>query len=570
MMKKFLKIFLSLIFVAALSGCAEKTTTDLSAEETKVSGFVENSAENFAGVENFTEDFERNATEDAEKNLVENGLQNSIEASKGNNTENSTEDSELNKSFSDNMISSNMLSQAIYNALQAEWSAWNAKDDFQKAVSSKMPGHVYKQFNTWAECEKFVGFELFNPLENSEFEKGSYVAMPIGFNDASRFYISFYGESQEKVNWIQVESGYRDGDVRITVNTQIFPDTPTENSNTSEPAITKDSGEQYVAVTAVLNRGSFAYNIRVIGSSNQWEMVRKTMEKVLPYFYTIENGDFSEPTNLMISELSKLAELSKSTETPNMTKKTESTEMVVEKKSILDFLKIAMQPVGKTMYVYGGGWNEEDTGAGIEAVTLGVSPAWEAYAAKQKETYNYKETRYQIHDGLDCSSYVGWAIYNVLETENGKDGYVFSASKMSKELSNRGLGEYIPAKETSHWNWQPGDIASMEDSRHVWIVVGTCEDGSVLLLHCSPPGIFFCGTKLPDGSKSAAVSLAEHIMKTYYPEWYERFPKCYRSNSYLTETSVMRWSREVLSDEEGLTTMSAEEIVALLFDHSKD
>ena len=35
-----------------------------------------------------------------------------------------------------------------------------------------------------------------------------------------------------------------------------------------------------------------------------------------------------------------------------------------------------------------------------------------------------------------------------METENGKEGYVFAASKMSKELSNRGLGEYISVKET--------------------------------------------------------------------------------------------------------------------------
>ena len=294
------------------------------------------------------------------------------------------------------------------------------------------------------------------------------------------------------------------------------------------------------------------------------------MGKVLPYFYTIENGNFPESTNLMISELSTLTELSTPAEPPELTESPESTEMVAEKKSILDFLKTAMQPVGKAMYVYGGGWNEEDTGAGIEAVTLGVSPAWEAYAAKQKETYNYKETRYQIHDGLDCSSYVGWAVYNILESENGKDGYVFTASEMSKELSNRGLGEYIPVKEMSHWNWQAGDIAGMEEKGHMWIAVGTCEDGSVLLLHCSPPGVFFCGIKQPDGSESKAVSLAEDIMKTYYPEWYERFPKCYRSYSYLTESSVMRWSRDVLSDEEGLTAMSAEEVVSILFDQNKD
>ena len=45
------------------------------------------------------------------------------------------------------------------------------------------------------------------------------------------------------------------------------------------------------------------------------------------------------------------------------------------------FLRTALLPVGSTMYVYGGGWNEADTGAGIEAVTLGVSAEWAEFAA---------------------------------------------------------------------------------------------------------------------------------------------------------------------------------------------
>ena len=246
------------------------------------------------------------------------------------------------------------------------------------------------------------------------------------------------------------------------------------------------------------------------------------------------------------------------TETPTLV----PTEAVAEKNSILGFLTIALQPVGQTIYVWGGGWNEEDTGAGVEAVTLVVSPVWAEFAAKQDSTYNYKETKYQIHDGLDCSGYVGWAVYNVLETENGKAGYVLSSTKMAEEFASRGLGEYIPAKKMSHW--QAGDIMSMKG--HVWIVVGMCEDGSVLLLHASPPGVIFCGTALADGSKSLAVSLAERIMQTYYPEWYAKYPECSRSHSYLTGSSAMRWNREVLKDEEGLVNMSAEEVISVLFE----
>ena len=75
-MKKFLTIFLSLILLVALPGCAEKTTAGLSAEETKASDFVENSAESstegFAETENLTEDLEGSSEEDSTKKFTEN------------------------------------------------------------------------------------------------------------------------------------------------------------------------------------------------------------------------------------------------------------------------------------------------------------------------------------------------------------------------------------------------------------------------------------------------------------------------------------------------------------------
>lgn len=252
---------------------------------------------------------------------------------------------------------------------------------------------------------------------------------------------------------------------------------------------------------------------------------------------------------------------------PPTTENTEPTQTVPvtepepETISILDFLRIAVQPVGQTMYVWGGGWNEADTGAGVEAVTLGVSPHWAEFAAAQDSSYNYKNTRYQIHDGLDCSGYVGWAVYNTLETENGQAGYVSSSTKMAQQLADRGLGTFIAADEIQQW--LPGDIMSMKG--HVWITVGMCDDGSVLLLHASPPGVIFSGTQLPDGSKSQASELARQIMQEHYPNWYSRYPQCTRPHSYLAASSAMRWSTDVLSDEEGLRYMTAEEVVQMIF-----
>ena len=99
---------------------------------------------------------------------------------------------------------------------------------------------------------------------------------------------------------------------------------------------------------------------------------------------------------------------------------------------------------------------------------------------------------------------------------------------------------------------------------HVWIVVGMCSDGSVLLLHASPPGVMFSGTRLPDGSPSQATALAHQIMEAHFPDWYSRWPDSARSHSYLTKSSAMRWT--ALSDEEGLREMSAEAVVQALFE----
>lgn len=229
--------------------------------------------------------------------------------------------------------------------------------------------------------------------------------------------------------------------------------------------------------------------------------------------------------------------------------------------SIEKLLLLAKEPLGKTMYVWGGGWNEEDTGAGAEAVTLGISPVWEEFALKQDENYDFNHTRHQIQNGLDCSGYIGWLVYNLLETESGKEGYVVSASEMAKYLSDKGLGEYTVSSEVNHW--QPGDIMSMKG--HVWMSLGSCEDGSVVVLHASPPGVTLSGTLLPDGSESMALELAKKYMSLYYPQWYEKYSVKPCEYKYLTDSDRMRWSQEILSDKYGLMEKSANEVLEWMY-----
>lgn len=194
----------------------------------------------------------------------------------------STEDADQN------LISSDMLSQAVYDVLQADWDAWNAKSEMEQMISSHMPGHCYMRFDTWTECEEFLGFEVWNPLEDSEFEKGSYVGMPEGYNEAPRFYVSYYGTEECKIERIHVESGYRDGDVRIAVNAEVRLDVQ-EEGQLKEPAITEDSGERYVATTALWMEGPITYSIRIIGEPDMRDEIQDTLEKVLLCFEENQN-----------------------------------------------------------------------------------------------------------------------------------------------------------------------------------------------------------------------------------------------------------------------------------------
>ena len=233
--------------------------------------------------------------------------------------------------------------------------------------------------------------------------------------------------------------------------------------------------------------------------------------------------------------------------------------------TIKNLLCTSLLPVGKTMYIWGGGWNEEDTASGKGSTHIGVLPGWENFSSKQDAGYNFLNYKYNINAGLDCSGFVGWAIYNVFNTQNEKDGYVMKSSIMANEFANRGFGKYKNKDEII--DYKPGDITS--GPGHVLICIGQCEDGSVLFIHSSPPGVQINGTTTIDGNEnSMAINLATHYMKKYYPEWPKKYPHFSRGNSYLTNFSQMRWSTDgsaALTDPDGYFDKSVSEILKNLF-----
>ncbi|MBS7219717.1 MAG: hypothetical protein KH028_09970, partial [Oscillospiraceae bacterium] len=172
-------------------------------------------------------------------------------------------------------------------------------------------------------------------------------------------------------------------------------------------------------------------------------------------------------------------------------------------KTLKNFLATALTPVGTSLYVYGGSWDWQDVNSSNQSMTIGLSQSWIDFFQSQDANYTYKynadhSESYYPHEqwnqyyyaGIDCSAFVGWSVYNTMHTTNGSvangdKGYVMSATQQAKNFANeQGWGTWEQKAPFKPEDFKTGDIFSMNG--HVWICLGKCEDGSLVILHSTP------------------------------------------------------------------------------------
>ena len=220
-------------------------------------------------------------------------------------------------------------------------------------------------------------------------------------------------------------------------------------------------------------------------------------------------------------------------------------------RTVRNFLKNALLPLGNTLYIWGGGHTD------AEAESYGVNAQWKQFFNTQSSTYNYSDHLYEYGKGLDCSGYVGWTAHQVT-----KEYATTTSTGMPAYLARKGWGTCVTG-DTSQ-KFTPGDVVSK--SGHVWIVIGQCSDGSVVVIHATPPYIQLGGTVSSTGSiNSEAIELANEYMKMYYPVAYERYGVKVLDRSYLTGVNHFTWSSSILSDSEGYRRKKPAEILNDLF-----
>lgn len=292
-------------------------------------------------------------------------------------------------------------------------------------------------------------------------------------------------------------------------------------------------------------------------------------------------------------------------------------------RSVRNFLKTALSPMGSVLYVYGGGWDFQDIGSSDISRKIGISKTWKDFYSSKNEDYwfDYIEGRndpnvsfYPVNGynnwffaGLDCSGYLGWVLYNTMYTDSfAHPGFVMSSTKFAKSLQDdysfgsfNHISGFMENGENCSYSegsdnekyfrkvislFAPGDIVSIPG--HVYIVVGTCSDGSAVILHSSLTlsktavrggGVMLSAIspkgkddKYCEAYKAVESFVSEHKDKC---DFYERYdissvdPALYLVFPDEKEsTGIFTWKigSEGLSDEEGMLGKTAVEVLASL------
>ena len=275
-------------------------------------------------------------------------------------------------------------------------------------------------------------------------------------------------------------------------------------------------------------------------------------------------------------------------------------------KTLKNFLATAFQPLGTTLYVFGGGWDFQDIGTSYEGRTIGISKNWVKFFDDQNSNYTYKDSNKKnesyypfngfneyYYAGLDCSGFVGWTLYNTLNLESlSAPGFVMGASKQGNYMANLGYGTWIHKIEgfsednPDYKLWanevKVGDILST--TGHVMIVLSKCEDGSFVIIHSTPN---YSKTGFPGGGvQMSAVNpnedlsinceafyLCQEYTQKYYKKWSERYDIKMVSLAVAFDfkdsnplTGLFHWNiNGKLSDPDNYYQKSAKEILRDLF-----
>ena len=231
-------------------------------------------------------------------------------------------------------------------------------------------------------------------------------------------------------------------------------------------------------------------------------------------------------------------------------------------RTIKNYLLGSLEPVGRVLYVWGGGWND--------STTKGITSTMKIWYRNQSKDYNFQKysdlSPANRAKGFDQAGYVGWCAYQVMhEKSNEGSGYTVKPGVVGSTYKTRGWGTTINQNDlfSKSYTLKAGDIGY--NNSHCFIIIGQCKDKSAVILHSYPQaGVQIAGTATPDGNyNSEAVALAAKYMSRYPGSGELEYDTSV--GNYIKGYNFFRWNRSTLADPDGYMHKTANQILADLF-----
>ena len=212
-------------------------------------------------------------------------------------------------------------------------------------------------------------------------------------------------------------------------------------------------------------------------------------------------------------------------------------------RTIKNYLRTAFVPCGRTLWCWGGGH-------GADSNIKGYPKSWENFFVSHANGYS-ATMNFMSWTGPDCSGYVSWVGANAFYSPDAKPGS-FLAADLPRVYANRGWATYTENKGAKY---KPGDVVAM--ATHVWICLGQYEDGSILLVHNSSPGVQI------GGFGGMAKKKADYYMAKYFPYFPRLTKNCegYASRGHQHASWI---PGRFLTDPEGMQNMHPDQVMKML------
>ncbi|MBQ6809000.1 MAG: hypothetical protein IJP07_07600 [Firmicutes bacterium] len=168
-------------------------------------------------------------------------------------------------------------------------------------------GSTVEDFATMEECVEFLGYSVYNPLEDcSWLEQATHIGMPLEKKD-EHISLRWAATPQRELRNLNIDSGYRLDSARLQMSivfhceeeesfsrryfrqagsqaTYHMEEYPMDNGNTAMLVTADDDDARYFSIEAFFVQDELFYSLNFVGEKENPEAVRAMLEKVLAAF----------------------------------------------------------------------------------------------------------------------------------------------------------------------------------------------------------------------------------------------------------------------------------------------